>query len=220
MAIKFDQTRDTAAEVAEEVCRRFAAGERGQFWINRISFELTDVAYCSEFVRECCEAAAGSGAFTLPYFGGTARETERKLRAAGKTVGEAKRGNIVCFNAGNAGTWGHIGLALGGGLYAENTSSKTRGPGFVVSKLADVAGRVSGIYQILPARKAEPTVNTNEPKIILLPGSQVIDCHAELQGGTTRCDLRALAEGLGYQVVDSHLQTQGKLYLRAPEVGK
>lgn len=63
-------------------------------------------------------------------------------------------------------------------------------------------------------------VNASQPKIILLPGSQIIDCHAELQGGVTRCDLRALAEGLGYKVIPDHLQTQGKLYLRAPEVGK
>lgn len=51
-------------------------------------------------------------------------------------------------------------------------------------------------------------------KIVLLPGSQVIDCRPEVDAGVTRCDLRPLAEGLGYEIIAEHLSTQRKIYLR------
>ncbi len=50
-------------------------------------------------------------------------------------------------------------------------------------------------------------------KVVLLPGSQVIDCHPQLIDGTTRCDLRPLAEALDCEVYD-HLRDQNKIYLR------
>jgi hypothetical protein len=57
-----------------------------------------------------------------------------------------------------------------------------------------------------------PVPGAADPKVVLLPGSTVIPCHARLEGDTTRCDLRSLAEALGYEVID-HLDEQGKLYL-------
>lgn len=51
-------------------------------------------------------------------------------------------------------------------------------------------------------------------KVVLLPGSTVIDCRPEVDAGVTRCDLRPLAEGLGYEVIAEHMSTQNKLYLR------
>jgi len=51
-------------------------------------------------------------------------------------------------------------------------------------------------------------------KIVLLPGSQVIDCRPGIEQGVTRCDLRPLSEALGYEVIAEHLSTQNKLYLR------
>ncbi len=54
-------------------------------------------------------------------------------------------------------------------------------------------------------------------KIVLLPGSQVIDCRPAVEQGITRCDLRPLAEGLGHDVIAEHLQTQRKLYVRKRE---
>ena len=151
----YDGTRDCAAEVAEATCKLYREGKRGVFIFNGISFELKDVARCSEFVRECNAAAHGSGAFGLPYWDGTARKTETLLKAAGRKVTVPGRGDIVCFNA-RAGKWGHIGLYLGRGKFAENTSSTTRGPGFVISSLADMTGRISGYYTILPPRAAAP----------------------------------------------------------------
>ena len=51
-------------------------------------------------------------------------------------------------------------------------------------------------------------------KVVLLPGSTVIDCRPAIEQGTARCDLRPLAEALGYEVIAEHLSTQNKLYLR------
>ena len=52
-------------------------------------------------------------------------------------------------------------------------------------------------------------------KVVLLPGSQVIDCHPVIEQGTTRCDLRPVAEALGYEVIADHLPA--KLYVRKRE---
>ena len=147
------RNREYVAKVAEAVCAAFKAGNRGTITFNHVPFELTDIARCSEFVRECCQAAENYNrvAPPLPYFGGTARETEHLLRKAGKRVKVPARGDIVTFNAGAAGKWGHIGLYLGGDRFAENTSSTTRGPGFVVSKLSAMKGRVSGFYRLFPS---------------------------------------------------------------------
>lgn len=186
MANKFDATRDAAAEVAETICRLFDEGKRGTYTLGGVSFELTDIARCSEFVRECNDAAAGKK-FGGVYFGGTARETEKMLAAAGKRTGEAKRGNIVCFNNGG-GEFGHIGLCLGNGLFAENTSSQTRGPGFVISRLSDMIGRISGYYQVLPARKVEPVTTT--VRIIDHATGKVLAKYAMVEGGDHVSDQR------------------------------
>jgi len=52
------------------------------------------------------------------------------------------------------------------------------------------------------------------PKIVLLPGSTVIDCNPAIEDGVTRCDLRSLAEALGAEVYTEHLKEQNKIYLR------
>lgn len=203
-------TQNDVAEIAEQVCGWFAQGDRSGHTIGRIHFELSDIARCSEFVRECNEAAAGTadhGPLSWRYFGGTARETEQKLQAEGRAITAPQRGAIVCFNKGAAGPWGHIGVCLGDGKFAENTSSRRRGPGFVTSRLADMAGRVSGYYSILPAAEEEVL------KVVLLPGSDVISCRPEIEGGVTRCDLRAVAEALGYEVIAEHIPGQNKIYL-------
>ena len=50
------------------------------------------------------------------------------------------------------------------------------------------------------------------PKIVLLPGSEVIECNAVVEDGTTRVDIRPLAEALGCAVHD-RLKEQWKVYL-------
>lgn len=205
--------------IARRICAEFAAGNRGVVTIGRVSFNLRDVAYCSRFVRECCEAAMGTaeyGVLTARYFGGSARETEAKLRAKAERVAAHKAvpGDIVCFNAGAAGEWGHIGIHLGNGQFAENTSSKTRGPGFVVSAYDAIGtNRISGFYH-LPEFEREEGADT--VKIILGTGPEpeaVIDANAQVEDGTLRADVRPLLEALGYTLHPEHIKTQGKLYI-------
>lgn len=54
-------------------------------------------------------------------------------------------------------------------------------------------------------------------KVVLLPDNQVVVCNVKLEGGTTRCDLRPLAEALGF-VVTPHLE-QDKVYLKKADSG-
>ncbi len=59
---------------------------------------------------------------------------------------------------------------------------------------------------------AVASVDGGRPKIVLLPGSETVDCNARVEEGVTRVDLRALAEALGWSVHD-HIDDQGKVYL-------
>lgn len=66
--------------------------------------------------------------------------------------------------------------------------------------------------------RMETGAPTEPPLLIVrLPGSTVVDCRPELVDGVTRCDLRPLAEALGWEVIADHLHTQNKVYLRRPE---
>jgi len=199
-------TRDVEL-IARRICAEFAACNRGGIQIGHIHFELAEVARCSEFVRECVEAAAGTrdhGPLSDRYFRRTARLTERALKVRGCHVGPADvvPGDIVCFNAGNAGSYGHIGVYLSGEEFAENTSSKGRGPGFVISRFDQIGHeRISGFYHIPElARSAFSVVVNGTP----LPR----DSYELRDGGTTWVRLRALAEAaelsLGY---DARTQT-------------
>ena len=51
-----------------------------------------------------------------------------------------------------------------------------------------------------------------QPKVVLLPGGEVIECHAAVADGVTRVDLRPVAEALGWAVHDG-LKEQGKVYV-------
>ncbi len=53
-----------------------------------------------------------------------------------------------------------------------------------------------------------------ELQIRLLPGSSAIDCRPALCDGVTRCDLRPLAETLGYTVIADTMADDGIIYLR------
>lgn len=50
------------------------------------------------------------------------------------------------------------------------------------------------------------------PKVVLLPGGEVIECHVAVEDGVTRVDLRPVAEALGWAVHD-RLKEQGKVYV-------
>jgi len=62
-----------------------------------------------------------------------------------------------------------------------------------------------------------PLLGADQPaglKVVLLPGSNLVKCAPALEAGTTRCNLRGLAEALGYEVIVDHMD-EGKIYLRA-----
>jgi|GEM_PF-4688954 len=214
-------TRDVE-RIARDICALYAAGKRGEYFIGKIKFELTDVARCSEFVRECCEAAAKTadhGPLSARYFGGNAKETEAKLKARGTKIAEASAvpGDVVCFNAGNAGPYGHIGIHLGGNQFAENTSSTGRGPGFVISGYSEIGrGRISGFYHLPEFARTSPAPAPATVKIILGTGTKpeaIIDANAREENDVLRADVRPLLEALGYRVHAQHIATQGKVYI-------
>ncbi|MHB8994579.1 MAG: hypothetical protein ACYC63_04940 [Armatimonadota bacterium] len=217
MPIIWDKARQTAAETAEDICARFATGYRGGVLYQGVRFELTDIAACSEFVREITEAAAQTGDHSLPYFGATARDTERLLKIHGIQVSAPDRGVIACFNAGNAGTWGHIGYCLGNGRFAENTSSKVRGPGFVISNLSDMIGRISGYYVVenLGLRVA-PAAPHNPPLLIGLDQKTV--CTGKLIDGNMWVPARDTVAACGLDL--AWRQDQGKAYIKTQRLAK
>lgn len=129
---------------------------------NKVTFDLDSGGYCARFVRQCHEAALGSGEFTWQFIAPTAREMEKKLAAAGCKTAHPQPGDVVCMN--DQSYWaGHIGIYLGkvDGVesIAENTSSGQRGkphaPGTKISPLSAVACEVSGYYAPLPAKAAD-----------------------------------------------------------------
>lgn len=203
------RTREYAAAVAEAVCNAFAAGDRGRIEFNRIPFELTDVARCSEFVRECTEAAWGTGQHFLPYFAGNARHTEHLLQVAGLQVGSQRRGDIVCFNNGDAGKWGHIGILLGNWRFAENTSSVKRGgPGFLISDIDAMQGRVSGYYSLLPS--VADTIPPHDPPLLVGLRGEVVTSGRMIQDELW-VPARRTVETLGFALMWH--EDQGKAYV-------
>lgn len=210
----YDKTRNAVAEVAREVCAWFANHKRGTLVLNGVPFEMEDVARCSEFVRECNFAATGTN-WAGVYFGGTARATEAMLKAAGKAIpwGEAETGDVVCFNR-QSGEFGHIGVMLDGYHYAENTSSKVRGPGFVISAFSDIGtSRITGFYRLLPARAV--VAAPHYPPLVIGPEQQVL-CEGKTVDGTLWAPVRTVVEAVGGGVVWH--EDQGKAYLTRPEV--
>lgn len=208
-------TRDVE-RIARQICAEFAAGNRGVVTIGRVSFNMRDVAYCSRFVRECCEAAMGTaeyGVLTARYFGGSARETEEKLRVKAERVAAHKAvpGDIVCFNEGAAGTWGHIGIHLGNGQFAENTSSKSRGPGFVVSAYDDIGtARISGFYHL--PEFARDTGSNAARLVVVLPGYEHT-MEPRLVDDEHWVRVRDVAAAFGRELVDRR-DIDGKLYIK------
>jgi len=197
-------TTEDVARVARSAGEAGDAG-KSRLILNGIRFNLDERGYCARFVRQVHEAATGCGAGNWPYQAATAREMEKKLKAAGLAVSDPVPGDIMGINGGSY--WaGHIGVYLGGGLFAENTSS-ARGPGTTISSVSAVASRVTGYYRAVEAAHEE------ELMVVVLPGNEVIMCGAVVEEGVVRCDLRDLLEPLGYEVHGQHVVTQGKVYI-------
>ena len=190
------------------------AGDRGQSWfqwpMSRQVFNLKERGYCTRFVRMCHEAAQDFDPFGWPFASPHARHLESVIKSAVSSpfarqtkiaLAEAERGDIVCFNR-LTGKYGHVGIYLGGGEFAENTSSR-RGPGTTISRLtAGLKARITGVYRVLPAYL-----------VVALPGSDVLPGWCEIERGRARVELRGLAEGLGRDVITEEMSSQYTIYL-------
>jgi len=65
------------------------------------------------------------------------------------------------------------------------------------------------VQAVLDGQQPQPDL-----RVIILPENAVIPCGPEVdEDGVTRCDLRTLAEILGYDVID-HISDQNKIYVR------
>jgi len=141
----------TTADVARIARAAGEAGDRGEghLKIEHVEFDLDATGWCARFVRQVHEAALGLPPFGWPWSSDTARHMEDKLVANHKRTDEPVPGDIIAMNRGT-GRRGHIGIWLGDGLLAENTSSIPRNPGTSISKLSEIAHEVSGYYRVLP----------------------------------------------------------------------
>jgi hypothetical protein len=194
--------QDVAAIAQQAIAQRLAGDAT---WThNKVTFDLDSGGYCARFVRQCHEAAIGVGEFTWAYCASTARNMEALLRDAGLATDNPQPGDIIAMNNQSAAV-GHIGIFLGGGQIAENTSSGSRGnpsdPGTKISPLSAVASEVSGYYAALPAAPLAG-YNPGPIKVVLPNGGSVdgwLTDHAVV-------GVAALGSGLGLGVSD-HVQS-------------
>ena len=135
---------DRLVDIAQQVTGAHEAG-RNVVTVAGVTFDTVRTGYCTRFVRLVHEAALGIAPFAWAFAAGNARECEGLLKAAGKRVDWPRAGAVVCMNR-TTSAYGHIGLCLSETEIAENTSSRSRGPGTVRSALSSVRGIVSGYY--------------------------------------------------------------------------
>ena len=175
---------------------------------------LRATGWCTRFVRQVHEAALGleyrlAGPYPWEYAAPNAIELEARLKAGGCKVDDPEPGDVICINR-NSGEFGHVGIYLGGGKLAENTSSKSRGPGTTISDLNDVANRITDVYRAVPLAEAK------ELKVVF--DGEVIDCDPLIMDGVTRIDLTPFANALGYDTFYRPDVEQGpRVYVKPSE---
>jgi hypothetical protein len=202
-------TSGEVAQIAQQAAEAHARGERS-VTIHGTEFDLVTGGWGLRFVGRCHTAAARKHGAQIsdldfdrfPWFARYSSEACRSLLRGGTGLygpyGRVDRpvpGDIVCLSP-NYTAPGHIGIFLGGGRFAENTSSTSRGPGTVVSSLDDVYSRIQGYARVFAPGE------TRELKVVYVaeegqPG-QVLDCRPDIVEGVTRVDLAAAIAPLGY----------------------
>jgi hypothetical protein len=154
-------TKADVAAVAEQAQAQRLAGD--STWThNKVVFHLNETGACARFVRQCHEAALGTGEFTWQFIAGNARQMEAKLKAAKTAIASPQPGDVVAMNNVSADA-GHVGIYLGdvNGVesIAENTSSSKRGnpraAGTKISPLSAVKTEITGYYAPMPAAAAD-----------------------------------------------------------------
>lgn len=204
----------TSAEVAEIAREAVAARKAGHSTVtlHGTNFDLLTGGWCLRFVGRCHTAAARKHGAVIgdldfdrfPWFARYASEASRSLLHGGSgfygpygKTDHPTPGDIICLSPGFAPP-GHIGIFLGGGQFAENTSSTSRGPGTVISSLDDVASRIQGYARVLPPAE-EKVLRVIYPPDAGAAG--IVPCDPELVNGKLRGNLAEFAAALGFEVV-------------------
>lgn len=212
---------DTVARIALTAAAAHAQSNSA-VTIDSVRFNLVEKGMCAKFVRQCHEAALGIADHTWAYAAANALQMEMRLKNT-RVLGddEPQPGDIVAINR-SSGANGHIGIVVGGGYFCENTSSTSRGPGTVKSRLSLVASRITGYY------RPYPSVDQGETKVeplicVVLPGYEHT-VPIELRDGASWGPLREFGEALHAQGLavelewnHDHLDDQRKVYVAAAE---
>jgi hypothetical protein len=154
--------QSAVADAAEKAAAARKAGKQ-VLTIGWVRFDLATAGMCSQFTRECSEAAAAVHEHTLAWFGANAVQTEALLKKAGMQVPVPIRGCLIALNR-NSGANGHIAVVLSVNpiIVAENTISATRGdpraPGTKITPLSVIEAskpRVTGYYLSVPGAASD-----------------------------------------------------------------
>lgn len=206
-----EATKEDVAEVAQAACDAHRQGQR-EIVLHNVHFDLVSSGWCARFVRKCYAAAVRKHdpSFSEFGFGWLARDAWRaciKLREQGYDIPSvaSQPGDILGLNVGlTAASHGHMGIDLGDTV-AENTSSKSRGPGTVETPKAQLAERISGHYAVFPA---------GVPHIAI-----VYPC-AEENAQIVPCAPRILSDDKLYVQIDPYTTALGKVgYYRRVQQG-
>ncbi len=204
-------TNADVARVAREVVAAHGNGHQ-HITIGGITFDTISTGWCARFVRQCHDAAIGEGEWVWPYSARNARDMERVLHANGHEVFNPQPGDVVALN-GTSHAKGHIGLMLDAETVAHNTTSIHWGPGTVATPLSDLNGFVSGYYRSMASASEEV-----DKSLAVVVGGKIVECRPEIEGGTTRCDLRPLVESMGWSV--THMKRSDgreRIYVNPPK---
>jgi len=195
---------DDVLAVALQVCEAHAAGSKAWTMGSPAqTFDLVTGGWCGRFVRQVYEVAQHLPAGAFQFAAPSAACCEYRLMQAGLKVMDPNPGDILCLNGSvpshllNNIDWqranrnfGHIAIHLSDESFAENTSSG-RGPGTVVSRYSEIAGRTRTYYRVLPAL---PSPQGTLIKIIEHSTGNIIEEHMMVPNG-------------------NHIADQGKLYV-------
>ena len=190
-------TVDDVRRIARAVVAARVSGH-GSVNIDKQTFDLTETGMCLKFVRQCEEAAAGQAPHEWRFDSRYATWADYGLRAAGLETADHESADVVCFNRGKSrsDTPGHIGIYLGMGLVAENTSSGTRGnprrAGTKITTLEEIGVGRAMFFRTVPVAVV--------PKLTVTVDGKPVDIGAWQDEGITYSHLRRTVEALGWDV--------------------
>lgn len=201
-------------EVAKRVAEASQAGDES-VTIYTQKFDLLEGGMCLRFVRQCHEAAAGLPAHEWRFDSRYAIWADHAMRKARLEVADPEVADVVCFNRGKSihETPGHIGIYLGRGWVAENTSSWRRGNprrlGTKISTLDEIGRDRAMFFQTVPMAGQET--------LVVGPDGQVIDCQPEWVGQRITVRAAPLLLALGLEEDNPAVHANGRAFLRELE---